>query len=239
MGLKFWLALAFGIVGVVLALAAAVWQVQRANDKLALQARWEAALAAPAMVIDRDRPAPAKLEVPRQVELRGEFIPAATLYLDNRMLGGVAGFRVITPVQRAPGAPWVLVDRGFAPRDATDRSRLPPAPLPAGEVAILGVAVDRAPRALELGGAPERRLPGIWQNLDYDAFEAASGAKVERFLVLQSSPANDGLRRNASPPAAGVDKHRGYAFQWAAIAALIAGLTVFFGFRTWKHASKH
>jgi surfeit locus 1 family protein len=30
-------------------------------------------------------------------------------------------------------------------------------------------------------------------------------------------------------PDAGVERHRGYAFQWYSLAALIAGLTVYFG----------
>ncbi len=44
----------------------------------------------------------------------------------------------------------------------------------------------------------------------------------------------DGLRREWPRPASGVEKNRGYAFQWYAIAVLIAALAVFFGWKAWR-----
>ena len=52
---------------------------------------------------------------------------------------------------------------------------------------------------------------------------------VARFVVQQTNDTGDGLRRVWPRPDAGVDKHRGYAFQWYSLAALIAVLTLFFG----------
>lgn len=238
MNLKFGLALGAGVAGTAIAVAAALWQTQRADDKLALQAQWDAALAARPVLLDANRLAQG-IAVPSRVSLRGEFLPSFTVYLDNRMQDGVAGFRVITPLRLAGAGPLVLVDRGFAARDPVDRTRLPAAPPAIGVVEIDGVAIAHATRSLELGSGPKPGLPGIWQNLDYDDFEAASREPVARLLVLQQSDSADGLRRGFTPPATGVDKHRAYAFQWWAIAALIVGLTLFFGFRRGQHASKH
>lgn len=231
MRLKRVIALAAGVVVTLFALAAMQWQLGRADEKLARQAAWDAALAAAPRVIDPAALAQAVPALPAHVRLRGRFVPEATVYLDNRMLGSVAGMRVITPIEPAPGAPWVLVDRGFAPRDPADRGRLPAAPPPAGEVEIEGLALPAASRVLELGSAPPAALPGLWQNLDYDAYESAARTRVARLVVVQSSAAADGLRRDFSPPASGVEKHRGYAFQWGALAALAAGLTLYFGLR--------
>jgi surfeit locus 1 family protein len=72
-------------------------------------------------------------------------------------------------------------------------------------------------------------LGGIWQNLDFEAYERASGRKVARFVVQQTNDTGDGLRRVWARPDAGVDKHRGYAFQWYSLAALITVLTLYFG----------
>jgi surfeit locus 1 family protein len=41
---------------------------------------------------------------------------------------------------------------------------------------------------------------------------------------------SDGMRRQWSPVTLDVSKHHGYAFQWFAFSALIAGLTVWFQF---------
>jgi cytochrome oxidase assembly protein ShyY1 len=109
-----------------------------------------------------------------------------------------------------------------------DRTELPKAPVSGAPLTIDGVAVARVPRVLELG-EPSASPLGIWQNLDFEAYERASGHKVARFVVQQTSDTGDGLRRVWLRPDAGVDKHRGYAFQWYSLAALIGGLTLYFG----------
>jgi surfeit locus 1 family protein len=101
-------------------------------------------------------------------------------------------------------------------------------------VEIDGLAVTHAPRLLELGeGGNAAALPAIWQNLDYAQYERASGLAVARLVVQQTSVADDGLTRRWARPASGVDTHRGYAFQWYALSALIAVLTLFFSVRAW------
>jgi cytochrome oxidase assembly protein ShyY1 len=141
---------------------------------------------------------------------------------------GVAGFQVVTPVAVAEGMPWILVNRGWAARSMADRTRLPAAPIVNAPLRVEGIAVPHVPRALEIGarGGP---LGGIWQNLDFEAYERASGRKVARFVVQQTNDTGDGLRRVWARPDAGVDKHRGYAFQWYSLAALIIVLTLYFG----------
>ena len=105
-------------------------------------------------------------------------------------------------------------------------------------VAIEGVALAQLPRLLQLGAEPEpRRWPLIWQNLEFESFERASGLRVARFVVQQTSRMDDGLVRDWPAPDLGVEKHRGYALQWYSLAALIAALTLFFGGRSWRAAS--
>jgi cytochrome oxidase assembly protein ShyY1 len=157
-------------------------------------------------------------------------VPSASVYLDNRMRQGVAGFDLVTPLAIGDTLPLVLVDRGWIARDMQDRTRMPAAPV-AGEVVIEGLAVSRMPRLLELGGTQERRLPGIWQNLEFETFEQVHGRRVARFVVQQTSETPDGLVRDRARPATGVEKHRGYALQWYSLAALIAVLSAWFGYR--------
>jgi cytochrome oxidase assembly protein ShyY1 len=223
-----------GLAMIALALAAAQWQGRRGDEKQAMQARWDAAAAGAALTLEPGKAAAPPL--PQRVAVRGRFVPEASVYLDNRQLDGAAGFFVITPLEAAPGAPWVLVNRGFVPRDPADRTRVAAGAPPPGEVLVEGLAVERPTRSLELGEAPPARLPGIWQNLDYAAYEQAAGRRVMHLLVQQTSAADDGLRRHWPAPSAGVDKHRGYAFQWYAIAAAVAVLMIFFAVRGRRHA---
>lgn len=225
-----------GFAGVVLTASLGNWQTRRGDEKAARQAQWTAAVErAPDPVSSADDVARVAAQIPQRVRATGSFVRGATVYIDNRMVDGVAGYQVVTPLAIADGAPWILVNRGWAPRNTADRTALPAAPVGNGPLRIEGVAVDHVPRVLELG-EPGGPLGGIWQNLDFDAFEQASGHKVAHFVVQQTSDTGDGLRRIWPRPDAGVDKHRGYAFQWYSLAALIAALTVYFGGKALRQA---
>lgn len=225
------LALTAAAAGIALTVSLGNWQMRRGDAKEALQAEWDAAQrGAPVQLDSQAAIDQVERTLPRRVQLRGSFVPAATVYLDNRMRQGVAGFDVIAAISIGSALPLVPVDRGWAARDPQDRARLPVAPAEADAV-IEGLAVAGLPRLLELGSEPERRIPGIWQNLEFDDFERVLGKSVARFVVQQTSESPDGLRRDRPQPALGVDKHRGYALQWYSLAALIAVLTAWFGLR--------
>ncbi|MBC8119442.1 MAG: SURF1 family protein, partial [Burkholderiaceae bacterium] len=167
-------------------------------------------------------------------------------------LNGVAGVYVLTPLIIARELPAVLIDRGWKARDMQDRTRIEvPAP-PAGTVDVEGLAVNRPSVLLELGSNPDYRIPGLWQNLDYAAYERASGRRIARFVIRQTDigqtdirqqtdtrhttaalEAAKELRREWPRPADGVDRHRGYAFQWYSLAVLIAALAIGFGWKQW------
>jgi surfeit locus 1 family protein len=222
-------ALVAGVAGVVLTASLGNWQTRRGDEKAARQARWDEALArAPSPLSNAEDLLGTAGRLPQRVAANGAFVPDATVYIDNRIVDGVAGFQVITPIAIADGMPWILVNRGWAPRSMADRAKLPVAPVPQGPLRVEGLAVDHVPRVLDLG-AHGGRLGGLWQNLDYAAYERASGHAVARFVVEQTNDTGDGLRRVWARPDTGVDRHRGYAFQWYSLAVLIAVLTLFFG----------
>jgi cytochrome oxidase assembly protein ShyY1 len=224
-------ALLAGVAAAVLTASLGNWQTRRGDEKAARQAHWDTALAAPptplAQAGDIARVAG---QLPQRVQATGRFVAEATVYV-NRIVDGVAGIQVITPLAIGEEAPWILVNRGWAARGPAAHGSATATPPPAAPNRVEGIAVERVPRVLELGEA-ERRLGGVWQNVDFDKYEAASGHAVARFVVQQTSDSGDGLRRVWQRPDAGVDKHRGYAFQWYALSALIVALTLFFGGRS-------
>jgi cytochrome oxidase assembly protein ShyY1 len=215
-----------------LTLALGDWQLRRADEKLALQAQWDSAVQAVAVEVTGAQFAEVAQRLPLRVSLRGRFLADYEVWLDTRLQDGRSGLMLVTPLRLADGA-VVLVNRGFAARTSSDRSRLPEVLRPADEVTVEGLAVARTSRVLALGeDAPAGAgRPLVWQNLDFDAYERVSGLAVARWVVQQTGGDADGLARSWPRLAAGVDKHHGYALQWFSLAALVAALTVFFGVR--------
>lgn len=217
--------------GVVVAVAATarlgLWQLDRAAQKSALGRAWsERGLleVLPTSQLPRDAEATAAL-LHRRIVVEGHWMPRHTLYLDNRPQHGVAGFVVVTPLLVATGDA-VLVQRGWAPRDPADRTRVPPAPLAEGDVRIEArIATWPSPR-LALSSAAEEGP--IRQNLDPAQLAREAGIHLRPLSLMQlSAPERpDALQRDWPEPAPDVWKNQGYALQWFALSALIAGLAL-------------
>lgn len=232
---RFGLTTAAATAGVLVTCALGIWQLSRAADKLALQAGIEASRGAPLLgngdLADlRD----ARAAQHRPVRLRGRWIGPWTVYLDNRPMSGRVGFYVVTPLELEGSGAVVLVQRGWAPRNFVDRAVLPAIQTPAGAVQIEGRMALAPARLYELPGAgaplQQQGFAVIRQNLDLGAFAAETRLPLTGFTVLQTGPASEGLQRDWPQPAAGVDKHYGYAFQWFGLAGLILVLYVWFQF---------
>jgi len=161
----------------------------------------------------------------RPIVLRGEWLGAHTVFLDNRQMNAVPGFYVVTPLRLEGGRGVVLVQRGWAPRNFTQREQLPPVQTPAGTVEVRG---RLAPPPAKLYAFDKEEAGAIRQNLDLDRFRAETGLPLLLLSVQQAGPASEGLLRQWPQAGSGAEKNIGYAFQWWAIAALIAILYVWF-----------
>lgn len=206
---------------VALGIALGNWQARRAEEKAALQARLAERSAAPPLRLGPATPVidPAAAEY-RRVVVTGHFVSGWPVYLDNRPFEGRSGFVLLMPFKIAASQQHVLVARGWLPRDPAVRDRLPAVPTLAGEQTIEGIAVLRAARVLQLGTPAPLKPGAIVQNLDPAGFAQASGLDVLPLLVEQTGARDDGLVRQWPAPALDVDRHKGYAFQWYALAAM-------------------
>lgn len=203
------------------------WQLDRAEQKLALQAAIQSqAQTAPLGLrqLPGDAQA-AQTQWHRPVELRGQWLSSATVYLDNRQMRGRPGFFMLTPLQMVDGTA-VLIQRGWLPRDQLDRTRLPSITTPTGEVVVIGRMAPWPSRLTQLG----EDMPGvIRQNLTEQSYARETALTLRPFSVQQTEgPEGDGLLRDWPVPAVDVHKHYGYAGQWFTFCAMIAGLYVWF-----------
>lgn len=204
----------------VLTLSLGHWQSERAGFKRALQARYDAAMQEPPVHVGRER-LDRDSVLYRRVEAEGTFDDAHTILVDNRVLDGVAGYHVLTPL-RVTGSPYaLLVNRGWI-GVGPSRAQVPAPPVPPGTIRLEGIAVDPRTRYLELGeAAPQGR---VWQNLDFERYAAGAGLDLQPVLVLQTSDAADGLVRRWPRPDTGVDTHVSYALQWYSLATTLVVL---------------
>jgi surfeit locus 1 family protein len=224
--LRFWIVTLATALTMAATASLGLWQLDRAAQKTALQSQindrgalsaWDNAelLAA----------ADATQGVHRPARLVGTWVPERTVFLDNRQMNTRVGFFVVTPLQLEGSKQVVLVQRGWVPRDFTDRSRVPEVLTPAGRVALEGRLAPPPGKLYELG---ESGLGAIRQNIDLASFARETGLSLLGVSVLQTNNPADGLLRDWPLLAIDVHKHHGYAFQWFSLCALAGLLYLWF-----------
>ena len=201
------------------------WQLDRADQKLAMKARMDERAQLPPLG-NADLLQPSNELLDRRVLLRGHWLGERSIWLDNRPLNGRAGFFVVTPLMLEANGQTLLVQRGWLPRNSLDRAALPPLLTPAGTVEVQGRVAATPSHAFEFSKAA---TGVIRQNLDPAAYAQEIGRPLLPLTVWQSGASeSNGLQRDWPAPDLGLQKHYGYAFQWFALCALILGLYVWF-----------
>ena len=223
---------------VALGIALGNWQLRRAAEKTALEARLAAGNAAAPLVLG-GAPLAADAVAFRRVSVSGQFVRDWPLYLDNRPYRDRVGFYLLMPFKIAGTDMHVLVERGWLPRNSARRDQLPPYATPSGTVTLQGIARVNAGHVMQLGSAPALAPKAIVQNADPAQVAAASGLALQPFVIEQTAPAQPGgddqaMVRDWPAPSLGVEKHRGYAFQWYALATMAFLFFVVNGFRRGK-----
>ncbi len=223
---RFWVVTLAALLGVAVTLALGRWQLGRADEKQALQARIDARDQLPLLDGRSLAGAPDGELLHRRIEALGQWLPQHTVFLDNRQMNGRPGFFVLTPL-RLDGGAVVLVQRGWVPRNFEDRLRVPQIETPAGAVKVQGRIALAPSKLYDMGDAGSG---AIRQNLDLAQFRAETGLALVAVSIQQTGAPqpDDGLLRDWPQINTGVDKHYGYAFQWFGLCALITLLYVWF-----------
>jgi surfeit locus 1 family protein len=195
-----------------------LWQLDRAEQKLALQAARDAA----------DAQAPtSSLDAPgldhRRARAQGRWRPELQFWLGNRPLDKQVGFVLLTPLQLDDGR-LLWVQRGWQARRASTWEAPEWPPTPDASVLVEGRLRPQASLAYELGAAPQSGA--VRQNLDLSS-SPEPGRRLLPWVLWQSQDCAP-LRCDWPAPSLGVEKHHGYAAQWFALSLLTCGLYVWF-----------
>tara|TARA_R110002110_G_scaffold333755_2_gene544709 strand:+ start:289357 stop:290112 length:756 start_codon:yes stop_codon:yes gene_type:complete len=207
-------------------IALGFWQLERAEEKAGLEARWSARQSeAPVPLSALASSDPEQLAY-RRVSLQGEFLPERYLLLDNRIQQGQFGNEVIGLLALADSDQVVLVNRGWVPSDPA-RLVLPEVPEPDGAVTLTGHIYVSPGKPYLLG---EQQLTPPWpvriQALDTETLAPLVATVTDAALYPHPVRIDSGQPAaltvawqlvNASP-----EKHQGYAVQWFSMAAVLA-----------------
>ncbi|MBN9131959.1 MAG: SURF1 family protein [Nitrosospira multiformis] len=193
------------------------WQLSRAQEKESRQEQLDRLSQEPAITLPDH---PVKLEdfQYHQVEARGEYVPEYTIYLDNKIYKGIAGYQIVTPLRIGNSEMHVLINRGWIAA-TRDRSKLPEVATSGGKIVVSGIATTAMQKTLEL--SPDQISGQVWENLDLERYRSNTGLKLQPVMILQKDQMNDGLVREWIRPDSGSAKNIGYAFQWFAMALAV------------------
>jgi len=225
---------------------AGIWQLGRAQAKIALAANL---LARQQMPILSANAGPWTLEEAseRRMIARGQYIPEAAIWLDNRprpispvgSTNAQSGFYLMMPLNLEGRDEIVWVNRGWAPRNNENRETLPPVQTPNKVVNIEGIVFAQPGKVYELGGGKntiDTGKPRIEQNFDLEGEGKLHAWKQAPFILREvNTGAEDGLLRDWAPLTSGVDRHYAYAFQWFALAFAGFLFWLLTGLRQYKH----
>lgn len=166
----------------------------------------------------------------RPATVQGTWEAGATILLDNIVHQGRAGYHVITPLRLALTGQHILVNRGWV-EVGPDRRVLPNIQTPAGTVQLQGTLDEPRSKPVFLFGdiAADTEGNQRWLYLDRKHLEQKLGYPLAPYLLLQTSEATDGLRRDWPPYDSKVGMHIGYCLQWAAFGLIALGAYLYFG----------
>lgn len=233
------------------------WQTNRGDEKQLVADKQAQALQAAPIT-----PGSANLDLEqmayRQVDMQGDWVDGAWVYIDNRQLGARPAVQVVHAF-RPKGADYIVpVDLGYLPRNPAQPRAAPPFPTAdwqaTSDATLRATILPRFAqsaelRGVQLQGAEQSILKEnsegawVWSNFSLTEFAALTGMQVSNYvLTLQSvgpaagpNPAPiqkvNGFYHAPVKLDEQVAKHRGYAFQWFSLTAALIILTGVFAYR--------
>lgn len=216
-----WLPFVVGAVLVVQFAGLGAWQVSRGLEKRATQqafrgetsfATWQTGM---------------EIRSYQHLEVAGRFDAEHQVLLENIIVNGRYGYYVITPLIVADDEPLLLVNRGWLEKAgvAPDMARLA---LPGEAVLVRGRAGSLPKAGYKMGDAFDSA--SVWPKAavypTLSEVSATLGRDVEPFVLLMHHEDQKGFLRHWVPTEFGPAKHFGYALQWFAMGAVLAGLLI-------------
>jgi cytochrome oxidase assembly protein ShyY1 len=229
-------AVLLALIGVAAFVSLGRWQLHRAVEKEQLFAAYAGATSQTPVTLEAARRMTAAIRYPL-VRVRGRYDTTHTYVLDDQAREGQVGSIAYAIFEPADGSTAILVDRGFV----AGRTRGEPPPIPpppADELEITALYAPPPGSGLHLGGNALPRQTA-WPKrsiyLDVNDVAADAGRSLDARVLKLAPDAASGFVREWRPDVFPPERHRGYAFTWFTLAAVVAA--VFVGMH-WRKETK-
>jgi surfeit locus 1 family protein len=201
------------------------WQLEREQEKLALQNQYELRQDAEAVRLAALNSDDDLQYMP--VVMSGNYDNAHNFLLDNKIFEGKAGFEVLTPFYTEHGE-IVIINRGWIAQNAY-RGILPQVEEIAGQIELRGAVYIPLGEQFMLGeDRPEQSWPRIIQSLDMPYMaEVLDQTDLFPYTVRLDALSPGVYVRNWPLVSTTPEKHRGYAIQWFTMASVLILLYIF------------
>lgn len=226
-----WKLTLFTILMLPLLISLGYWQLDREQQKIQMQERYERrALESPVPIQSLDWLDPDADFGWMRVTATGHYLPERQFLLDNRIHTSRVGYEALTLFDTDFGT--LLVNRGWLAQGPT-RQQLPALPVPEGRQTI--TATIYVPDGEMMLLASDNPAPDQWpivvQRLDLEQISRLSGQTLLPWSVRLEQGAPGLLQPNWQAINMQPEMHRGYAVQWFSMAAVLTLLYLLFSFR--------
>ncbi|WP_157960412.1 SURF1 family protein [Marinimicrobium alkaliphilum] len=206
-----------------LLLSLGFWQLDRAAEKRALEAAFDAQRQAPPVELTRAEAA--DLARYQRVIVRGEFDNEHTWLLDNKQRSGRVGYEVVTPLVLEDGA-RILVNRGWIPSTG-NRQQLPEVPAVAGERTLFAQVAEVSDHPMLDAHSDSRGWPKVILQIEPVTMGRQLGQRLAPFYLLIDDNSAGAFETRWQAVNMSTETHIGYAVQWFAMALALSIWFVF------------
>lgn len=210
--------------------ALGMWQLHRGAQKQLLFDQIQSRGQLPVLDIKDTSDLDAHSMIGRKVRIVGNYHERWRILLDNQIHQGQPGYHVHTPLYIGDQGRWLLINRGWIPAGAY-RDRVPLIETPAGKITITGRVQEPPFTGILLSAHFIEALTDTvlrTQSLRLDALGERTGLNFRAFIIRLDPESPTGFVRDYPRPNAGAERHRGYACQWFAMAAMTIILFLYY-----------
>jgi len=194
------------------------WQLDRANEKRAIEASIQKAnTGIVELITDENRLLEKEYY---QVRLKGQYQSNKQFIYDNQIVDQVSGYYVLTPFKLESQPSTIIINRGFIPWNG-DREKLADVSIKKTKSEIK-VQISKPIKRIELKSSEiGNNFPVLIQAVDLVKMSELAGIDFSSMVGLLDASMDDGFVRKWEPYTGSIEKHIGYAVQWFLMAIVL------------------
>jgi surfeit locus 1 family protein len=219
MRLRFFIPAFLIIATLALLISLGFWQLDRADEKRAIEDQIANANAGDVEFIT-------SVEFLQEreyyhVRLLGSYVGDKQFIYDNQIVDQVSGYYVLTPFVLQGAAKAVLINRGFIPWNGR-RDQIADIDI-ADKLTEVKVQISKPVKRIELKASEiTQDFPVLVQALDLDEMSIIASLDFVSVVGLLSPESENGFVRQWEPYTGSIERHIGYAIQWFLMALVLA-----------------